>query len=128
MAGATGYEFMLARNDEFTDAIVTMTGVDALPTTVWVYNKDLGYSTTYFWKIRAISATSHSEWVTSVFTTTSKPVTKPPPVVVQQASVPSPLISSEPITLVPSNLLWLAVGVGAALTIALLVLIVRTGR
>ena len=59
VAKATSYEFILARDSEFTDIVTAMTGADALPTTSWGYDGDLDYSTTYFWKVRAISATSY---------------------------------------------------------------------
>ncbi|MFC1978018.1 hypothetical protein ACFLWS_07145 [Chloroflexota bacterium] len=130
--GATGYEFVLARDSEFSDVIIAMTGENALPITVWVCDRDLDYSTTYFWKVRAISATSHSGWVTSVFTTVSKPVAEPPPVVVEQALSPVPPPtepSPEPTPKSPSYMLWwAAISVGTTLFIALLVLIVRTAR
>ncbi|MFC1987341.1 WD40/YVTN/BNR-like repeat-containing protein [Chloroflexota bacterium] len=131
VSGATGYDFMLARDSNFTDVIVDMTGKDALLTNIWGCDRNLDYFTIYFWKVRAISATSHSEWETGVFTTVSEPGAESPAVVVQTApvSVPSPPQPSfEPAPLVPSQILWVAVGIGAALIIILIVLIVRTVR
>jgi photosystem II stability/assembly factor-like uncharacterized protein len=117
---ATGYEFVLARDSQFTDVVATMTGADALPTPVWGYDRDLDYSTTYFWKVRAISDTSYSEWGTGVFTTEPPP---PAPMLPQSSPPPSP--PQEPA--LPDYLLWIVLGTGVTLVLSLVVLIVRTG-
>jgi photosystem II stability/assembly factor-like uncharacterized protein len=116
-AGATGYEFILARDSEFTNVVVSMTGADALAGTAWSCDRNLAYSTTYFWKLRPVSPTSYGEWVTSVFTTESAPST---PSSAKSSTSPSPSI--------PSHLIWIVIGMGAALIIALLILTVRTRR
>jgi len=131
--GATGYEFMLARDAEFTDVVIAMTGKKALTTTVWGCDRDLDYATTYFWRERAISTTSHGEWGTSIFTTVSRPAVEIPPQEVEPASPsvsapPVQLSSPEPVPLISPQMLWIAIGVGVALVITLLVLIVRTLR
>jgi hypothetical protein len=117
---ATGYEFILARDSGFANVITTLTGVNALNTTVWACDRDLDYNTTYFWKIRAISPTSYSEWAVGIFTTeaVSSPVTPPPP--------PPPATTAP--TSPPVNLafIWAIIGISATLVISLLVLIVRT--
>lgn len=107
--GATGYEFMLAKDSEFTDVVVAMTGADALPTTVWTCDRNLDYSTTYFWKVRPISATAYGQWVINVFSTEAAPSS---PILPPESS-PSP------------SLLWIVIGIGVALITALLVLTVR---
>jgi len=119
---ATGYEFILARDSEFTDVVVALTGADALQATVWGCDRDLDYATTYFWKVRGVSATSHSEWGTNVFTTEAAPSTPLPP----QSSTP-PLVP-EPAPTIPSYLIGVAIGVGAILVVVLLVFTVRTRR
>ncbi len=124
---ATGYEFILARDNQFTDVIVAMSGADALPTTVWIYDKDLDYSTTYFWKVRAISTASSSEWGTGVFTTEAASSAPPPPQSSPPQSSPPPSPPPAPTPSIPSYLLILIV-IGIALIVTLLVLIVRTGR
>jgi len=130
--GAVGYEFVLARDSDFTDVVVAMTGEHALPSTVWGCDRDLDYATTYFWKVRAIGAKSYSEWGTCIFTTVSKPVAEPPPIVVQPASPPTPITptpSPESEAESPSRMLWwVAIGIGVALVVALLVHIVRRGK
>ncbi len=118
---ATGYELVLARDSEFADVVVALTGADALTTTVWGCDRDLDYSSTYFWKVRAISATSYSEWGTGVFTTEAPPSTPPPP---QSPPPPSPAQETGPT--LPSYLLWVLIGIGVTLIGSLIMLIVRT--
>jgi len=121
---ATGYEFVLADNPAFTSPIVDKTGAGALTTNVYVSEKELAYSTTYYWKVRAISATSQSVWGTAVFTTMAKPVAPTPPVVVEQ--VP-PTVVELPAPITP-GFIWAIIIIGAVLVIAVIVLIVRTRR
>ena len=116
----TGYEFLLARDSQFSDVLVSMIGADALTSTSWGCDRDLDYSTTYFWKVRAISATSYSEYVTGVFTTQA--ASSPP----ASHSSPPPSLP-EPTPSVPFYLLVI-IGLGITLVIILLVLILRTGR
>jgi hypothetical protein len=116
---ATGYEFVLATDSEFNDVVVALTGADALSITTWGCDRDLDYSTTYFWKVRAISATSYSNWGTSVFTTKAAPTVPLSP----QSSSPSPM--PKPTPTVPSYLVWAAISLGVILFVVLLVFIVR---
>ncbi len=76
---ATGYEFMLAKDSRFDKVVVSKIGAQTLKTTAWAYDSDLDYSTTYYWRVRAISPTSQSEWGVSIFTTEPSPPTAPPP-------------------------------------------------
>ncbi len=121
---ATGYEFVLADNSNFTSAIASET----VTTTVYTSETELEYSSTYYWKVRAVSATSESEWGTGVFTTMDKaPAPPPPPPTQPQATltVPPPIQAPPAI---PPYLLWTIIGIGAALAIAVIVLIIRTRR
>jgi hypothetical protein len=118
---ATAYEFMLARDSEFTSVVVAMTGTNALPTPVWGCDRDLDYSTTYFWRVRAVNATGSSEWGTGVFTTRAAPAAPlPPPSTTTLPSASTPTVSS--------YLIWVAIGLGVMLFVVLLVFIVRTAR
>ena len=119
---ATGYEFILARDSEFTDVVVTLTGGNALPTTVWTCDRVLDYSTTYYWKVRAISPSSHSEWAVGIFTTEASTPPSPPPPLPQPSPPPPPTPMPPPTT---PMYIWAIIGIGAALIIGLLVLIVR---
>jgi hypothetical protein len=121
---ATGYEFELSKapgttaGGFFVDALIGMTGTNALVNTSWQCDRDLDYSTTYYWHVRAINATSQSQWLTGVFTTVAKPVPPPtptPPVTVTQEVISPPWI-------------WAIVIIGAILVIAVIVLIVTTRR
>ena len=120
----TSYEFVLARDSQFSDVLVSMTGMNALTSTSWSCDRELDYSTIYFWQVRPVSSSSQGGWVTGVFTTEAAPQTPEPaaqaPVAAQ--APPSPTSS------IPPYLLWVMVGIGTALVVSLLVLIVRTGR
>jgi len=120
---ATGYEFELSENPGltargyFVEVVTSATGDNALGNTVWLCDRDLDYSTTYYWHVKAVSATSKSVWGTGVFTTEAAPVVPEPP--------PPPTPTPEPTT--PAYI-WAVIGIGAALCLAVIVLIVRTRR
>jgi len=118
---ATGYEFVLADNPAFTSPIVSKT----LDGTVYLSEQELAYSTSYYWKVRAVSATSSSEWGTAVFTTMAKAVPAPTPAPPVTVTPPAPIVLPTPI---PPALLWTIIGIGALLIIAVIVLIIRTRR
>jgi len=117
--GATGYEFELSRDSEFSDTVMALTGANALSTTVLACTQDLEYDTTYFWRVRAISATSQSRWGVGVFTTEAAPEAPPQP-------PPSPPIS--PSQSVVPLYLWVALGISVALVLVVLSLIVIMSR
>jgi len=117
--GATGYEFVLAKDSGFTDVVVALTGADALTSSAWNCDIILEYATSYFWKVRAVSEDSYSEWGTSAFTTEDAHSGILPP----QSSLP---LVIEPAPTVPAYVIGIAIGVAAILVIALLVFIVRT--
>jgi len=92
-----------------------------LPTVAWGCDRELGYSTSYFWKVRAINANSYGDWVTNVFTTEAGNSTLP---ALQSPPTSSPSPGQTP--LLPSQLLWAMVSIVVVLVTALLVLIIRT--
>jgi len=118
--GATGYEFVLSRDSQFSNVVVALTGANALSTTVWACTQDLEYNTSYFWRVRAISATSQSRWGVGVFTTEAAP--KAPPQLPQPPPQASSSQSGAPLYL------WVALGIGVALIVVVLGLIVVTLR
>jgi len=141
--GATGYEFQLSKDVAFTNLIVDHTGDAALGNinTYVLNNVALDYSTTYYWKVRAISATSYTDWCPiQAFTTMDKPTTAPPPVTITQQAAPqitvplpattsTQIIITQPATKeINPTYIWAIIIIGAVLVIAVVVLIVRTRR
>jgi hypothetical protein len=120
---ATGYEFELSTSPatgadgKFTTSQVSRTGAAALTTPVFRIDFNLAYSTTYYWHVRAVSATSSSGWATGVFTTVAQ--APPPPT--------QPPVTPTPTPATPAYI-WVIIGIGAALVIAVIILIIRTRR
>jgi hypothetical protein len=82
IAGADSYELVVSTEVTFGNPTILKTGTYALPATAWQCNIALNHDTTYYWKVRAISADTCSAWsAVSAFTT------EPPP---QPASPPQP--------------------------------------
>jgi hypothetical protein len=120
---AASYEFQLATNAAFAGAD---TKVVKSPTYIWP--GDLEYGTVYYWRVRAIKANGAvSEWAMGVFTTMEEAVPEQPPVVVAPPQ-PAPPPQYIPTTYIPEYILWVIVGIGALLIIALLILIMKTRR
>jgi hypothetical protein len=138
--GATGYELALSEDPSF--AIVEW--VRNVANNFYSVPEVLDYSTTYYWRVRAVTGTGAADrgpWVTGVFQTMEEPagppatVTAPPApektvIITEQApatiiEVPTTVTTPTPI---PDYLLWLIIIIGAVLVIALIVLIVRTRR
>ncbi len=117
--GATAYELVLARDSEFSDIVIALTGADALANPVWGCEQELDYTTTYFWKVRAINAIGESEWGVSVFTTEAAPAPAP-----QNQATASPVPISS--TTTTSWYVYVIILIGVALVVSLLFLIVRT--
>ena len=123
---ATTYELELADNPDFTDPITATTSINS-----WQVSEDLSYSTTYYWRVRALKDTLViSAWRSGAFTTMAKPVTPPPPVEIlpappaPQITIPAPVLPVSPTPV----WVWAIIGIGGALVIAVVVLIVRTRR
>jgi hypothetical protein len=119
---ATGYEFELADNPGFSPTIKSFRGVGALDTTVYLLDMELDNSTTYYWRVRAVTSTTQSEWANAVFTTMAAPPAPPAPPP-PPPTPPAPIVPAPPI---PTYLLWTIIGVGAVLVIAVIILIIRT--
>jgi len=74
IAGADSYELMVSTIATFDNPSILKTDSYALPTNAWQCNISLNYNTTYYWKVRAISANTCSAWsAVSAFTTESAP-------------------------------------------------------
>ena len=138
---ATGYELVLSLNDTFTSPVASV----SLPNSIWQADVELKADTIYFWKVKAVSGDSSSEWGFGSFTTSppsepsviNVPQSAPPVVNVPQAAAPpAPVINVPPpvvnipaaVSPLPLGLIWAIVIIGAVLVIAVIVLIVRTRR
>jgi hypothetical protein len=129
----TGYNYELTTDPLF----VTLTEGTATPTVPYlVWSAALEYETAYYWRVRAVTASGVSVWITSVFTTVieipSLDIVIPPPadIILEQPDI---TITSPPITVtIPTaetpGYIWGIIGIGAALVIAVIILIVRTRR
>lgn len=144
IAGATAYEFQLATDAGMTDLLVDATGVNALGN-VLVYElteMTLEYGTTYYWRVKGISATSETAWSAVIgFTTMDEAVEPEPPVTITSQApatitveIPTPPAATT-ITVPPAveekvseGYIYAIIIIGAVLVIAVIVLIVRTRR
>ena len=80
--GAEAYELLVATDADFSHPVIVKMNEYALTTNAWQCDVSLDYATTYYWKIRATTASTSSAWSsTSVFITESAPVIDetPPP-------------------------------------------------
>ncbi len=74
IAGASAYELLVATDADFSSPAIVRTVEYALPTNAWQCDVSLDYDTTYYWKVRATSASTRSTWsAAGVFTTESPP-------------------------------------------------------
>jgi len=118
---ATGYEFVLARDAAFSNMIVSITTSN----TIWGCDRDLEYGTGYFWRVRAVSATSQSLWASSSFTTMSAPL---PPTTTPAPVTPPPVIERQPEVDEYPYLPWIVVAIVTVLFVGIITLIVVTRR
>ena len=148
VVGAASYTIEVADNTDFTDATTGSSPINA-----WQVPSALEYSTTYYWRVTAVSATGApaSVPVVSVFTTMDEPappisVTPPtieiPPapdvtvdVAAPDVTVAPPQITVQPAPVTveteaatPTWALLVIIIIGAVLVISVIILIVRTRR
>ncbi|PVV82890.1 hypothetical protein [Dehalogenimonas alkenigignens] len=125
IAGATSYELELSTSPTFSP--LTGTKITAtIPAAAWT-GTALANNTVYYWRVRAITATGTSDWVVSTFTTVAATPTSPP-VTIPTSPVVTPTVTVViPDTETPTYI-WAIIGVGALLTVLVIVLIVRTRR
>jgi len=141
IGGVTGYEFQLATDADFTSLVVDATGADMLGAAPAYYytTGSLDYSTTYFWKVRGISATSNTDWTAAIpFRTMDEPVVQEPVEVTQAPAITFTMpaapaattftIPQAEVNEIAPAYIWAIIIIGAVLVIAVIVLIVRTRR
>jgi hypothetical protein len=114
VTGATGYEIEVSLTEDFADVIASGT-----PTiNAWDGIPELDYSTTYYWRVRAAKNGVYSGWTYCLFSTMDEPEPTPEPV--------EPVVIEE--KEITPTWIWVIIGIGGALTIAVIILIVTTRR
>jgi hypothetical protein len=143
---ATAYELELADNPFYANAKAKK----PLSHTVWQWDLDLEYDTTYYWRVRAVTATEEGAWSEAIFMTMAEPappekelyysplsglpfesiedLQKHHEAILQQLQPVPPAAPVMPTPVIPDYLLWTIIGIGAVLVIVVIVLIVRTRR
>jgi len=125
VSGATTYELELADNPDFTGATQVTININS-----WECDSDLTYSTTYYWRTRALKdSVVISSWRSGAFTTMAKAapaveVTPAPPA--PQITLPPPQVIL-PATVTP-GWVWAVIGIIFALAIVVIILTIRTRR
>jgi hypothetical protein len=120
---ATAYSFVLSPNANLTGALASQD----MSTTAFNYVGPLDYSKAYYWQI--IAWEGDTRLTTSsigVFNTMAEPVEPQPPVVVEEA--PAPVINIPAAEKITPIWIYAVIGVGAALTALVIVLVVRSRR
>jgi len=129
IASAESYELIVSTDAALSNPTVLKTGDYTLPNTAWQCNINLNYATAYYWKVRAISSDSCSDWsAVGAFTTAPPPeeVSAPPPAPVQ-APAPAPPDPSPATTTESATPDWVKYLIGAlSLTIILLLITMIT--
>ncbi len=152
IADADGYYFELADNANFVVPLLMKLDGDLgrLIVTAYAYGAELPYSKAYYWRVKAVSGTAEagdlveSDWASAVFITMDEPEEPIPPIeIVEAPTLPDIIIEQPDITIespditvplpdvaapITPSWIYVIIGVGAVLVIALLVLIVRTRR
>jgi len=98
VTGADAYELMVAKDADFTSPSITRLAPYALSATAWQCDVTLDYETTYYWKVRAISTTTHGDWSSAVAFTTESLPSPPAP----EAPLPDTAPSATRITPLPA--------------------------
>jgi len=135
IAGADSYELIVSTYPEFDNPTILKINDYALSGTAWQGNPTLTYDTTYYWKVRAVSADTSSNWsAVGAFITESKPeqpiVSPAPQAPANQptsgatAALPQ-LFTSDYLSLYLVGALLLTI---ILLIITLLIVIIRLGR
>jgi hypothetical protein len=120
---ASSYSFVLSPNANLAGALVSQD----MSTTAFNYVGPLDYSKAYYWQIIAWEdSTRLTTSSIGVFNTMAEPVAPTPPVVVEQQ--PAPVINIPPAEEITPTWIYAIIGIGAALAVVVIVLIVRTRR
>ena len=78
VSGAERYDLLVSKDDQFLNLVVNKTGINACSANAWKCDVILEYSTSYYWKVRAIGKDEISAWSdVSIFTTEAAPSISP---------------------------------------------------
>jgi photosystem II stability/assembly factor-like uncharacterized protein len=142
VAGADAYELLVSAEADFTSPAIIKEDDYALPATAWQSNLSLDYDTTYYWKVRAISASTRSDWSAVSAFTTEPPPTSAATVPTNAPPAPAPKTTATPLPTYPAQVLtasptptpaaaqlpgitdWIIYFIGGLLAIAILALII----
>jgi hypothetical protein len=124
VSGATNYTFELSTDPTF--ATTTGTATTTVNAYTWA-GANLAEDTDYYWRVRAYNSSTGgvSDWCLSNFHTRMAPTD---PVVVTQTTTNITLTQQPAETPETPAYIWIIIVIGAILTIAVIVLIVRTRR
>ncbi len=103
----TRYQIVLAKDPALTKII----DVAEVSTTSYVYKGTLDYSTSYFWQVAAIQPAPSDPSTVFTFITEASPIPPQPPVLSELPQSTTPLW------------VWVVIGIGAALLIAVIILV-----
>jgi len=135
IAGAHCYELLVSTDISFANPVIIKIGDYALPSTAWQCDISLDYDTTYYWKVRATSSDTCSDWsAASAFTTESQPEPDPDP----EPSSPLPSSPSSPLPTqqtipeaqqtTPDWIIYLMGFMGFTVTVLLVIILVLVMR
>jgi hypothetical protein len=120
---ASSYSFVLSPNANLAGALVSQDQ----STTAFNFVGPLDYSKAYYWQVIAWQdGTRLTTSSIGVFNTMAQPVAPTPPVVVEQQ--PAPVINIPPTQQITPTWIYAIIGIGCALAVVVIVLIVRTRR
>jgi photosystem II stability/assembly factor-like uncharacterized protein len=120
---ASSYSFVLSPNANLTGALASQ----SMSTTAFNCAGPLDYGKAYYWQVIAWEdGTRLNSSAIGVFNTMAEPVAPTPPVVVEEA--PAPVINIPGAQQITPIWIYAVIGVGAALTVLVIVLIARSRR
>jgi hypothetical protein len=145
--GAEAYELLVATDGDFNHPVIVKMNEYPLKNNAWECDVSLDYDTVYYWKIRAITASTYSAWSSiGIFTTESvpseenMPLTPTPPIsitpellatfssptILPSTSPPSAPKSSSAATILdmPAWMIYLVGGLFGIVFLALLIVLV----
>ena len=73
VVGAGAYELLVSADEDFENPAIVRINNYALPTNAWQCDVSLDCDTTYYWKVRATTASTHSVWSSAGIFTTELP-------------------------------------------------------